>query len=98
VTTPDDIRAGYRAMLNQIPATMVATQGILMNLATLGSVRPKGSSTDISTKALHKMLVEQKAVFSVCIMGLENRIERLEGRPGIPDDRLEAIMSEFRSG
>jgi hypothetical protein len=97
MTTPDDARAMYRAMLNQIPETMLASQLVLTNLATLGSVRePESAGGDISLQALHQMLVKQKAVFSLCLIILENRLERLEGRPGIPDDRLQAIMSEFR--
>lgn len=51
MTTPDDARAMFQAMLNLIPPTMLL---------------------------------------------LENRVERIEGRPGIPDDALATIMSEFR--
>jgi hypothetical protein len=94
--TPDDARAMYRAILNQIPETMLVSQLVFTNLATLGSVRePENAGGGISLEALHQMVMKQKAVFSYCFIILENRIERLEGRPGIPDNRLEAIMSEF---
>lgn len=94
--TPEDAAAMFRAMLNQIPDTMLATQLVLANLATLKSV--KGEDGEISLKELHEMLVVQKAVFAQCLVILENRLERLDGRPGVPDDALLAMMSEFGLG
>jgi hypothetical protein len=96
MTTPDEARAMFEAMLNQIPDTMLVSQLVLTNLATLSSVRePQSAGGEISLEKLHAMLGAQKAVFANCLIILENRLERLEGRPGIPDDRLEAIMTEF---
>lgn len=97
MTTPDDGRAMFAAMLNQIPDTMVVSQLVLTNLATLKSVRtdPQSADSEISLEKLHHMLVVQKAVFSQCLIILENRFERFDGRPGIGDDIFNAIMSEF---
>lgn len=83
----------FNAMLNQIPDTMEVTQLVLGNMANLNSV--VDSDGEINMMTLHQMMARQKAVFGYCLMLLENRMERLEGREGIPDDRLEAIMSEF---
>jgi hypothetical protein len=96
MTTPDDARAMFRAMLNQTPDTMVVSQLVLTNWATLGSVAAEGDDGEISRKKLHEMLMVQKTVFAYCLILLENRLERLDGRLGIPDDRLALIMSEFR--
>ena len=85
----------FQAMLNQIPDTMPLSQIVLTSLAGLTSV--KGEDGDISLEKLQRAQAKQNSLFSNCVLILENRVERLEGRPGIPDDLLEAIMSEFRT-
>jgi hypothetical protein len=94
--TPDDVRAAYRAMLNHVPTTMVSSHAVLSMISSLGSV--KGDDGEISVEKLHQLVGKLAATVSVCILTLDNQVERLEGRPGIPDDRLEAIMSEFGLG
>jgi hypothetical protein len=49
-------------------------------------------------KKLDQLLAKLVPTFTACITTLENRIERLEGRPGISLDALRNIMSEFTRG
>ncbi len=91
----EDARMMFKSLANQIPDTMQVTQSILMAFADLKSVRPKGSPDDISVEALHDLVALQLAVFGNALITIDNRLEKLEGRPGVPDDRLDAIMSEF---
>jgi hypothetical protein len=93
MTTPDDARAAIRAILNQVPPTMEATQIVLNHLAALGSIR--GDEGDISPEKLHQFTAEWAVTFMECIITLENRIERLQGGRGIPDGLLGDLMSEF---
>ncbi|UXA09641.1 hypothetical protein KXD96_28195 (plasmid) [Mycobacterium sp. SMC-2] len=93
VPTPDEARQGMRALLNHVPETMPATHSVLYLLESLRSVR--GDEGDISIEKLHQVVSKFAATFSICVQTLENRIERLEGRPGINDSTWEAIMVEF---
>lgn len=72
---------------------MTATHSVLYLLESLRSVR--GDEGDISIEKLHQVVSKFAATFSICFQTLENRIERLEGRPGINDSTWEAIMVEF---
>jgi hypothetical protein len=91
MTTPDDARNALRAMLNQIPDTMAASHIVLNELAALGSVR--GDDGDISVEKLHKIVGRWMAAMTACITTLENRVQRLEGRPGIGDDMIDSCRS-----
>jgi hypothetical protein len=94
--TPDEVRAAYRAMLNQVPTTMVPTHTMLSMIGSMGSV--KGDDGEINVEKLRQLVTKLAATVSECILILDNQVERLEGRPGIPDDSLQAIMSEFLGG
>ncbi|TDK87554.1 hypothetical protein EUA02_26885 [Mycobacterium paragordonae] len=98
--TPDDARGMFSAWFNQIPDTMVASQAILQRFLALrpvgGDDGDQGGKEVDRFLSLHKLVTEWIATTAVNTITLENRIERLEGRPGIPDDSLDAIMSEFR--
>jgi hypothetical protein len=96
VTTPDDARAGLRAILNQIPATMEASQVMLSALAGILSV--KGEDGDISLDKLRQLYAKLAATVTLCVVTIDNRIARLEGRQGLTDSTWEGIMSEFRMG
>lgn len=96
VPNPDDARQGVRSLLNHVPETMPATHSTLQTLASLSSVR--GDDGEISVEKLHQVVSKFAATFSVCIITLENRIERLEGRPGLPDSTWEGILGEFGLG
>lgn len=91
--TPDDARVGIRAMLNQIPATMEASHAVLYNLSAIGSIAEKDGS--ISVEKLQQVVQGLMATTIACIVSLENRVERAAGRPGVPDETLNAILSEF---
>lgn len=92
--TPDEAREMFSAMLNQIPDTMPSSQAAFERFLTLSPV----CEDDVKHRLdqLHSIVTEWVAVLTVNTIALENRIERLEGRPGIPDESLDAIMSEFR--
>jgi hypothetical protein len=96
VTTPDDVRAAYAAMINQIPPTMESSIGVLSMLSSLGPV--KGADGQISVEKLQAIMARVAATLTFCVLTLDNKVERLEGRPGIPDDSLEAIRREFLLG
>ncbi|GJN97843.1 hypothetical protein NJB1907f44_21600 [Mycobacterium marinum] len=91
--TPDDARTGIQAMLNQIPPTMEASHAVLNNLGSLGSVVEEDQG--ISIEKLQQVVSKWVATTIACIISLENRIERAAGRPGVPEDTLDAIITEF---
>jgi hypothetical protein len=94
--TSDDARDAMSAILNQIPPTMEATQVALNYFAALVSVRD--DTTEAGLKKLDQLLAKLVPTFTACITTLENRLERLEGRPGVSLDALRNIMSEFTAG
>jgi hypothetical protein len=96
MTTPDDARNAFRVMINQIPTTMSLSRVILTEVINLSSV--KGQDGEVSAEKVHLMTTRFLSVFANAIIHLENRVEVLDGRPGIPDDRLSTIMSEFGLG
>ena len=93
--TPDDARAGLRAVLNQVPPTMEATRIVLQHLASLTSVL--SDEGEISIEKLHELIARWAATVTGCVIVLENKIERQGGRPGLPDDAMGRILSEFLS-
>jgi hypothetical protein len=97
MTTPDDARAGIRALLNHVPATMAATRTAL---AVLAAVRTdaEDDKVEVSLKDLRQLVSKFAATFTACIVTLENEIEALNGRPGLPDSTWDAIMGEFGMG
>lgn len=92
--TTDDVRAGLRAVLNQIPDTMLATQVVVEELATLGSVR--GDDGEVSVEKVREFTAKVAAVLVSSVFALDNRLERMEGRPGLPEGFIGQILSEFR--
>jgi len=59
VPTPDDARAGLRAVLNQVPPTMEATRIVLQHLASLTSVL--SDEGEISIEKLHELIARWAA-------------------------------------
>jgi hypothetical protein len=93
---PDDIKAGFNAILNQIPGTMEASIGVMSTLSRIGSV--KGEDGEIDLGKLQQLVNKLLALTTFGLITLDNKAERLAGRPGIPDDLIETIMSEFCTG
>lgn len=94
MSNPEEVGAMFRAMLNQIPDTMPSSQAVFERFLALSPVREDDVKQRLDQ--LHGIVTEWVSVLAVNTIALENRIERLEGRPGIPEDSLDAIMSEFR--
>jgi hypothetical protein len=97
MTTPDDAIAGMRAILNHIPANMVATRTALAEFAALRT-DAEDDKVEVSLKELRQLVSKFAATFTICIVTLENEIEALHGRPGLPDSTWFAIMGEFGMG
>lgn len=96
MVTASDGRDALSAVLNQIPPTMEATRAFLGKTVSLGSVTDESGNVD-----LHKQQEVINGVIAaalVSIVLLENRVEVLEGRPGVSTDALTAVFSEFRFG
>jgi hypothetical protein len=103
VTTPeDDARAGFDALANKIPLTMEASIVALHQFVEVSSAMKRaGFSRDpveenaMAFQNLFETVSAWMRVTLDCIITLDNRIERLEGRPGLPDGAITRIMSEF---
>lgn len=75
------------ALLNQIPGTMPATRDLLVAaLADGEGNRGVEKLTKIATALIEGLVT------------IENRVERLEGRPGLHAELFTALSSEFRTG
>lgn len=96
MTKDDDARGMLRAIMNQLPDTMEASLVVVDQLAKAKSVL--GADQNISVEKLHDLVTTWQALTADCIIMLDNKIERLAGRPGIADDALRSIMTEFRMG
>lgn len=91
--TPRDTHGAIRALLNQVPQTMTATAAVLV---LLDQMQPAGGVDGVpSLQELHQVVGKVAASLVICATTLENAIERLQGRPGIPEGRFNAIVSEF---
>jgi len=64
-------------------------------LASLTSVL--SDEGEISIEKLHELIARWAATVTGCVIVLENKIERLGERPGLPDDAMGRILSEFLS-
>lgn len=89
MSTSDDT-AVFAAMLNHVPETMQATRLVLSTSANMGETGSPGRDAQLNE------LVRQVTALNVAVMILEHRLERSEGRPGLPETALTAILSEFR--
>ncbi|WP_273734736.1 hypothetical protein [Mycolicibacterium septicum] len=87
--SPDDARNAANAVLNQIPATMDATRTALEFFTDVTA----GRMGKLDDQALRLM-----AVLIDCVLRLDNRLEALEGRPGVPKEKLEQLFREFGAG
>ncbi|EFG75280.1 hypothetical protein HMPREF0591_4843 [Mycobacterium parascrofulaceum ATCC BAA-614] len=96
VPTPDEARDGIRALTNHVPETMPATHGVLNLFAALRPVAEDDGET--SLEKLSQNIETLAATLTVCVITLENRLEQLAGRPGLPESTLDAIMGEFGVG
>lgn len=86
-----DTRAMFSALLNHIPATMQATRAVL-------AATTAGLGEDALPPGIEKVVRElgrQVSALNVSVLILENRLERLDGREGLPEEAMVAIMSEF---
>lgn len=96
MSTPDEVRDMLAVLLNQIPPTMLATQAVLTGNAGLGSIRSEGG--EVVLEDLAKLVNGLRATLLVSVIEIDNRLERLEGRPGISDGLLDHILGEFGLG
>lgn len=88
----DAARAKFAAMLANVPETMQATRTILGT--TLAGIDDKSLEPGFE-KALRE-LPGQMVALNVSVLILEDRLERLEGRPGLPgggSELLEALRA-----
>lgn len=90
----DNGSPGIRALMNQIPPTMETSLVVLNQLATTSGVA--GADQQLTLENLNEVVVNLKALLADCVITLDNKIEQLAGRPGIPDGLVSAIMSEFQ--
>lgn len=81
----EDARNSMAAAINRIPETMEATRH------ALGAV--VGLRRGIGRPDAHTLQV--LVTLAVCVCQLDNRIERLEGRPGVPLEHLISLLREF---
>ncbi|MCV7101542.1 hypothetical protein [Mycobacterium palustre] len=89
----DDGSPGIRALINQIPHTMLASHVILNQLASTSGVA--GEDQQLTLENLNAVVVNLKALLADCVITLDDKIEKLAGRPGIPDGLIAAVLSEF---
>lgn len=82
------------ALLNHIPQTMEATRLVLSTTASMGIEKPPPGLIQEADKHIHELIRQTKAL-ALAVIGLEDRLEHLEGRPGLPHQTLMAIASEF---
>ena len=83
MTSRDDAREAARAMINQIPDTMEATRTALSLVGNLDDAPPP------------ERFARLVGVLAMCVFHLDNRIEHLEGRPGVEPEQLMTLLSEF---
>ncbi|MAS06199.1 MAG: hypothetical protein CL534_16165 [Ahrensia sp.] len=96
MSDPDNVRAGFRTLLNQLPETMPLSYAVIDELGVnLESVR--GDSGSVDPELIQKFANRIAGLLLASVVQLENRIEKLEGRQGVPDGFIGAVLSEFRA-
>lgn len=85
-TASEDARSAASAMLNRIPATMEASRTAVAFFRDV-TTGDHGRLDDQSLKLM--------ALVIVSVLTLENRLEALDGRPGVPLEPLVQLMGEF---
>ncbi len=85
-----DVDGAVAAILNQIPASMEVTRDVLAVIVGAAvKARQQGQPP----------AVNMLAVLMQAVVALENRLEKLEGRPGFDDvGTLGRLLSEFGLG
>lgn len=89
--TVDDSRALFATLLNHIPPTMQASR-LVMSIAAAGG---EGDGALPQTEQVLRELGRQLTALNVAVMVVENRLELADGRPGLPQEAMVAISSEF---
>ena len=92
--TADNTADYGSVLLNHIPHTMEATRLVLSTTASMGVEEPRPGIIQEPDKHIHE-LIRQTTALVMAVIGLEDRLERLEGRPGLPHETLVAIAKEF---
>lgn len=87
MTNRDAARAKFAEMLANVPETMLATRTVLS--ATLAGIDDK--SLEPGLEKSFRELTRQLTALNVSVLILEDRLERLEGRPGLPGDGSELL-------
>jgi predicted NBD/HSP70 family sugar kinase len=82
-----DVDGAVAAILNQIPASMEVTRDVLgVIVGAVVTARQQGRPPAVNALAL----------FMHAVVALENRLEKLEGRPGFDHvETLGRLLSEF---
>lgn len=92
----DDARNAIRALLNQVPDTMEATQSALHLLSAIGAATEDDG--DISPEKLLKTVSKLAMTLTACVVSIEQRLEEADGRPGLRETSWDAIFTEFDLG
>ncbi len=87
MTNQDAARAKFVAMLANVPETMLATRTVLST--TLAGIDDK--SLEPGVEKSFRELSRQLIALNVSVLILEDRLERLEGRPGLPGNGSELL-------
>ena len=83
----EDARNSMRAAINQLPETMDATRQAFTLVGNL--------NRNMNRHDPHDEVMRVLSVLAVCLFTVENRLEKLEGRAGIPAENLVNLMREF---
>ncbi|QIV83044.1 hypothetical protein [Mycolicibacterium frederiksbergense] len=96
MSTPDDARAGFQALLNQIPDTMPVSYTAIDSLTEIMR-STRGDDGNVSVEEVQKFANGVLAMLLTSVVELENRMERIDGRAGVPPGFIGNILSEFRT-
>ena len=96
MSTPENARAGIQALLNQIPDSMHVSITAIDSLSEIMR-STRGDDGNVSVEELQKFANGIFAVLLTSVVELENRLERVAGRDGVPSGFIGNILSEFRA-
>lgn len=87
--SPDGLPDEFKALLNQVPPTMQATRDVLFGMGTSVEASKKDAAQVFEN--LRPLLVG----LASGILSLDNKLEQLDGRPGIAWGNIDTLLSEF---
>ena len=85
-----DERSMFAALLNHIPATMQATRVVLST-----TVKDSGKVLLPGADQVVYELTRHVSALNASVIILEDRLEKSEGRAGLPETAFLAILKEF---